>query len=1316
MAADAAKLEQTTAKRLFTMARNQLLKSIGNKHSVDKIQNRMKLLQTRMNEVMEKHALYMSLTHSDGSGPSDEEDGWMQGIEDEFDETEEACEEYMKSTSSNVAVAQSSEAVQDITPHSLVKAARLHKLETATLDSMLKSLKITVDDESASAQTIMDAQTELKHQTSVYKATQREWILLLDTESDVQNSTVEMQERLEYCTKVNVAAGKAIVKRSVKASTSSKSKMQTLDMKMERMQWPKFDGDIREYPRFKSDFAKHVMPRMASDDSAAYILKSCLDKQPLEAIKNVDDNLVEMWSRLDDKYGRSSKIVDAIMYDIKTLKPVTDNNTARFVEFVDTIERCYRDLQRISMESEICNSTIVSLIEERLPGTIKTAWCLEVSDRESTIDDNNKFPKILEFMLKHRRAIEYGSSELRSVKSVNFALHLSQSVSQEQPESEQVSQEEEKRCWCWLHTTSGHDIFDCRVFLDMTPQARMEQATVCRVCWCCLRTGHNQSRCFKLKECIHSDCKQKHHPMLHQEDEKKMVKHMSQEVSPSKQSCLLQIMRLRAGKVHPGYVNTLWDSGAQVTLITIKKAKELGLSGQKARISIVKVGNVKETIDSKVYEVPIFDASGELETFKAYGIPQISSEIEAISTDVLAEQFNLNPSDFQRPVGEVDMLIGYEYAGFHPERVQSKQHLLLLKNKFGQCLGGAHELLDEKTRMLIQNVQVSLAIGTIEDFIDSERMGTCCYPKCGACRCGTCPVGGKQYTLQQERELSLIEEGLCLQDDKWTAKYPWIRHPKELPNNYTAAFAMLKSTERRLKKNANHMELYKQQIQDMLDRGVAMKILRDELQSYEGPVYYLSHHEVLKPDSISTPCRIVFNSSAKFAGHVLNDYWAKGPDLMNNLLGILIRFRENSVAIAGDIRKMYHTVNISELDQQTHRFLWRNLEEQHEPAIYKMTCVSFGDKPAGAIAALALKKTAELSAEEFPVAAATIVKNAYVDDILGSFNSGEEADRITEEIDTVLAKGSFHIKNWTKSSSEHGAKLPVGCNMTDTEDECSKVLGVVWNPKSDRLEFTAKLNFSLKHRKVRSEPDLCRIDIPDHIPAILSKRMILSQVNSIFDPLGLASPFVVQGKMSLRSLNQENDLDWDDPIPERCREEWVRFFTNLFDMESISFTRSTKPKCAVGEPILVIFSDASERAFGACAYVRWQIAGGSFKSNLLLAKSRLVPTRKVTIPRLELNAALLASRLGKFIGKESGMSFTKRYFIVDSEIVRAQIQKESYGFNTFTGVRVGEIQASTEKMIGIGLKAPGTFLILSAEEAIHQSWVQIVNGKMDHLS
>ena len=194
----------------------------------------------------------------------------------------------------------------------------------------------------------------------------------------------------------------------------------------------------------------------------------------------------------------------------------------------------------------------------------------------------------------------------------------------------------------------------------------------------------------------------------------------------------------------------------------------------------------------------------------------------------------------------------------------------------------------------------------IDDFYNIENLGVECNPRCGSCKCGKCAIGSKDYTIKEERELTLIEENLSYdkQTNRWIAEYPWIKDPMDLPDNRKVALAMLASTERRLAKSPVHATVYDNQVKDMVNREVARKLSKDEIDNYKGPVHYISHHEVLKPDSKSTPVRIVFNSSANYMGHVLNDYWAKGPDLLNNLLGVLIRFRENEVAFMGDISKM----------------------------------------------------------------------------------------------------------------------------------------------------------------------------------------------------------------------------------------------------------------------------------------------------------------------------------------------------------------------------------------------------------------------------
>ena len=118
---------------------------------------------------------------------------------------------------------------------------------------------------------------------------------------------------------------------------------------------------------------------------------------------------------------------------------------------------------------------------------------------------------------------------------------------------------------------------------------------------------------------------------------------------------------------------------------------------------------------------------------------------------------------------------------------------------------------------------------------------------------------------------------------------------------------------------------------------------------------------------------------------------------------------------------------------------------------------------------------------------------------------------------------------------------------------------------------------------------------------------------------------------------------------------------------------------AIGDPILIVFSDASVDAYAACAYVRWQRKNNQFESNLILSKNRLAPIKKMSIDCIELCGAVLNKRLKVFIEKECRYRFGKIYHIVDSQIVHAtcMIQKSSYGFNTFAATRIGEIQEGT---------------------------------------
>ena len=204
---------------------------------------------------------------------------------------------------------------------------------------------------------------------------------------------------------------------------------------------------------------------------------------------------------------------------------------------------------------------------------------------------------------------------------------------------------------------------------------------------------------------------------------------------------------------------------------------------------------------------------------------------------------NVTKEEITRPTGEVDVLIGFEYAGFHPQTEQSSEHLLLLKNRFGKCIEGTHPQIKETNeRHKLNSAQVlHSTYSTVEDFYNIENLGIECNPRCGGSKCGKCSLGSKNYTITEEKELALIEKNLHYHQEakRWIAEYPWIRDPKDLPDNKKATFTKLISTERRLAKNSEHAKVYKEQIQDMVNRGVARKLTKTELRNYN-TLYFTS--------------------------------------------------------------------------------------------------------------------------------------------------------------------------------------------------------------------------------------------------------------------------------------------------------------------------------------------------------------------------------------------------------------------------------------------------------------------------------------------
>ena len=217
-----------------------------------------------------------------------------------------------------------------------------------------------------------------------------------------------------------------------------------------------------------------------------------------------------------------------------------------------------------------------------------------------------------------------------------------------------------------------------------------------------------------------------------------------------------------------------------------------------------------------------------------------------------------------------------------------------------------------------------------------------------------------------------------------------------------------------------------------------------------------------------------------------------------------------------------------------------------------------------------------------------------------------------------------------------------------------KILGTVWNHAKEMLLFN--------------------VNSPNNIT--LTKRTVLSQIARIFDPVRLAAAFLVRVKIGMQRLWQQG-LEWDQELPPATREEWIGFFQEMGDLNHVAFERFLTSVDAIALPILSIFSDSSNEAFGACAYATWRTKSNECDTRFI-AKSRVAPLKPLTIPRPELQAAVLATRLYQSIAEESRLQFEKVAFFSDSNIVLSWIRSQAREFKPFVPARVADIQSNSD--------------------------------------
>ena len=398
----------------------------------------------------------------------------------------------------------------------------------------------------------------------------------------------------------------------------------------------------------------------------------------------------------------------------------------------------------------------------------------------------------------------------------------------------------------------------------------------------------------------------------------------------------------------------------------------------------------------------------------------------------------------------------------------------------------------------------------------------------------------------------------------------------------------------------------------------------------------------------------MFDCSAVCDGQSLNQPLLQGPDLTNNLTGVLCRFRQERIAFMCDIQAMFHQVKVDVEHRNLLRFLWWDDPEMKRDLVeFRRTVHLFDATSSQGCASFAFKTTVDRYQESCGREGADFVRrNFYVDDGLKSVQFVEEAKELIKNTKSLCQKGGFRLHKFTSNHKEVMSPVPQedrathrkDCHLVNDFTAIERARGVHWCIESDTLQFKII---------VQDKP--------------LSRRGILSTVSSVFDPLGLVASFILVGKRFLQELCRDGAV-WDDEVPDDLRPQWEKWRAELPVLESLRIARCYKPQKfdVVKNVELRHFSDSCQNGCGQCSYLR-----------LVDDKNRVncvTPFKSVTIPRLELTAALVSSKISCVLRKELEYAPMKEIFWTDSKTVLGYINNDARRFHVFVGNRVQEMR------------------------------------------
>lgn len=1060
-----------------------------------------------------------------------------------------------------------------------------------------------------------------------------------------------------------------------------------------------FDGNPLNFLYFKSMFKEAVEDKIDNQQGRLARLIKFTTGEARESIRHfVHDDVTTCYTKamnlLEKQYGNPHIILATYRSQIKSMVPLKSGDGKGFRKFFNFVNKCCN----LGSVKSLDNPEIICMLLSKLPLHVQDKWNRSVQRKRKHSPDEPTLQELCDFVYDEMLIItdpQFSRDAInqyvekptsRNVKGISSFITTSTKKEVFKPKSF-------NEC---LICKNNHSIEECPEYLSKSVEGRNKLIFKLRLCFGCLQktsNTHNAKSCTSRKVC--KTCNGKHPTTLHG------ISVNQKEVKSKDTSTNVDVLKCAAVDSGSGVVSmcvvpvelthpncdkifntyALLDSCSQGTFIDERLISHLGVSGRDTSIT-VKTLNGEHTGRSQVIDGLKVKAKDDSccnwitlpPTFSKEELPVCSTDVaspEKLKKWRYLDEVSATLSN--NDIINVGLLIGANCtSALEPVKVIKSQDggPYGLKTKLGWCIVGPVSA-DYSNTVYCNRIAVSNIEGTSQHHFeiknrvkenDIQDMFLKLYNNEFNESVYDNDNNKKDSNLSQNEKMfmQIVESNTNLVDGQYVIPLPFKHNKVILPDNRFQAEKRLINLKRKLQKNSQFKNDYFEFMQNLINKGYAKKSVSLN-NNEDSSGWYIPHHGVYHPHK-PNKIRVVFDLSSEFKGKSLNRELLAGPDLTNQIVGILLKFRTENVAVMGDIESMFYQVKVPEKQQKFLKFLWwDNSDINQDVCDYQMTVHVFGGTSSPSCANYALRKTATDNESIFGKDAANIVRNNfYVDDMLKSFPSIYDALEGIQKVQQLCAKGGFNLTKFTCNKREVLLQIPEEHRRKDLKDsdlaigsiKDDKALGVVWKISDDALSFD--INF----------------------PSVMkTKRQFLSALHSVYDPLGLGAAFLLKGKKIFQDTCKLQ-VKWDDILGQNILDEWCAWVDNVKFLSSVSLPRCYKPEDFgnVTDCSLHHFSDASELGYGQASYLRLVNQHGKVHCCLVFAKARVAPLKFVTIPRLELTAATLSVKIAKMLHKEIDIPIKTEFFWCDSQVVLGYIKSESRTFKTFVANRVQYIR------------------------------------------